>query len=242
MSHRPVADDPVTCLVDAVTAFTAAGSLPEVAAIVKTTARRLVAADGATFVVSEAPLCYYLDEDAISPLWKGRRFDASTCISGWAMQYRQQVIIADIYADDRIPHDAYRPTFVQSLVMTPVRALKPLAAIGTYWKNPHTCSAEEAGWLQALADSTALALDRLRVKDELEKLQGPSHAPATDLVVCAWTRRVHDQGEWISLEAFLKRRFGIRVSHSISEDAIVALEQSVPPPPAHGRPPAKPGQ
>jgi hypothetical protein len=29
--------------------------------------------------------CYYADENAISPLWKGRRFPLSACISGWVM-------------------------------------------------------------------------------------------------------------------------------------------------------------
>ena len=33
--------------------------------------------------------CYYADEDAISPLWKGQRFPMSACISGWAMLNRQ---------------------------------------------------------------------------------------------------------------------------------------------------------
>jgi hypothetical protein len=45
----------------------------------------------------------------------------------------QTVVIPDIYLDDRIPHDAYRPTFVKSLVMTPVRMEDPIAAIGAYW-------------------------------------------------------------------------------------------------------------
>ena len=46
-------------------------------------------------------------------------------------------MIEDIYADDRIPHDAYRPTFVKSLAMVPIRTLDPVGAIGNYWAERH---------------------------------------------------------------------------------------------------------
>src|SRR5262249_56843927 len=59
---------------------------------------------------------------AIAPLWKGQRFPMSACISGWSMLNRCPAVISDIYADSRIPHDAYRPTFVKSLVMEIGRA------------------------------------------------------------------------------------------------------------------------
>src|SRR5262249_27351111 len=57
--------------------------------IVRSAARELTGADGATFVLREGDLCYYADEDAIAPLWKGRRFPASACISGWTMLHRE---------------------------------------------------------------------------------------------------------------------------------------------------------
>lgn len=37
----------------------------------------------------------------------------SACISGWAMLHRRSAVVPDIYADSRIPADAYRPTFVR---------------------------------------------------------------------------------------------------------------------------------
>jgi hypothetical protein len=39
-------------------------------------------------------------------------------------------IVPDITGDDRVPLEAYRPTFVKSLVMVPVGTQKPLRAIG----------------------------------------------------------------------------------------------------------------
>ena len=38
-------------------------------------------------------------------------------------------MIPDIYVDPRIPADAYRPTFVKSLVMVPIRIKAPIGAI-----------------------------------------------------------------------------------------------------------------
>ena len=112
---------PMGELVDAVQALSLARSGAEIQAIVRSSARRLTGADGATFVLRDGTRCFYADEDAISPLWKGQRFPMTQCISGWAMTHRTPAVIEDIYADDRIPHDAYRRTFVKSVAMVPIR-------------------------------------------------------------------------------------------------------------------------
>ena len=130
-------------LVDAIEQLSSARTVEDVAAVVRSAARRIAGADGVTFVLRDRDQCFYLDEDAVSPLWKGRRFPLKSCISGWAMLNRMTAVIPDIYADARIPHDAYRPTFVRSLVMTPVRAEDPLAAIGAYWAEVRTPTADE---------------------------------------------------------------------------------------------------
>ncbi len=95
-------------------------------------------ADGVTFVLRDGDMCHYVEEDAIGPLWKGQRFPLNTCISGWAMLNSKTVVLRDIYADDRIPHDAYRKTFVKSLVMVPVRTMAPVAALGAYCARTRT--------------------------------------------------------------------------------------------------------
>ena len=156
-------------LVTVVQRLSQARSLEAIQAIVRRAARELTHADGATFVLRDGNLCYYADEDAISPLWKGQRFPMSACISGWAMLNRQSVIIEDIYADSRIPHDAYRPTFVKSLVMMPIRTVEPIAAIGAYWASCHKATPEEVNLLQALADSTSVAMEAAGLFATLEK-------------------------------------------------------------------------
>jgi GAF domain-containing protein len=143
--------------------------LPDVQRVVRQAARELTGCDGATFVLRDGERCYYADEDAIAPLWKGQRFPLEACISGWAMLNRQCAVIPDIYADSRIPHDAYRPTFVKSLVMVPIRQLDPVGSIGNYWAKSHAPTTEEVALLQALADATSVAMENVRVQGELEQ-------------------------------------------------------------------------
>ncbi len=155
-------------LIETIQQLSMARSVGHIQAIVRHTARRLTGADGATFVLRDGDMCHYADEDAIAPLWKGQRFPMSACISGWAMLNREHVMLPDIYADDRIPADAYRPTFVKSLLMVPIRKLDPIGAIGNYWADPHEPTDREAMLLQALADSTAVAMENVRMLAELE--------------------------------------------------------------------------
>jgi diguanylate cyclase (GGDEF)-like protein len=146
-----------------------ARDLATVQEIVRHAARRLTGCDGATFVLRDGPFCHYADEDAVGPLWKGKRFPLETCISGWTMLNREQAVIPDIYADSRIPHDAYRPTFVKSLVMVPIRTREPIGAIGNYWAEHHQPCAEEVQLLQALADSTSIAIENVQLYLSLER-------------------------------------------------------------------------
>lgn len=156
-------------LVSVVQELSLARSVAAVQDIVRHAARELAGADGATFVLREGGFCHYADEDAIAPLWKGQRFPMKTCISGWAMLNRHPAIIEDIYSDARIPHDAYRPTFVKSLAMVPIRASDPIGAIGVYWAKRHQPGIEEVRLIQALADTTAVAMENVTIHAELEQ-------------------------------------------------------------------------
>lgn len=154
-------------LLRAVQELSMAKSVTDIQAIVRTAARELTGCQGATFVLRDGDKCHYVDEDAISPMWKGLKFPMSACISGWAMINKQSAVIPDIYKDPRIPHDAYRPTFVKSLVMVPIRTLDPVGAIGNYWATERTPTGEEIALLQSLADATSVAMENVRVSNEL---------------------------------------------------------------------------
>jgi signal transduction histidine kinase len=132
---------------------------PGVTGIVRHAVRSLIGADGAAFVLREGELVHYVDEDAVGPLWKGRRFPIRSCISGQAMLSQETIAIPDVYQDSRVPHDAYRPTFVRALAVSPVRKADPIAAIGAYWADVHAATQREVALLEALADATATALE-----------------------------------------------------------------------------------
>ncbi|HCE56240.1 MAG TPA: hypothetical protein DER09_00230 [Prolixibacteraceae bacterium] len=156
-------------LIKAVQNLAIAKTIEDVQQLVVTSARKLIGADGATIVFRENNNCYYASEDAISPLWQGKRFPLSTCVSGWVMQNKQSVVIEDIYTDSRVPHDAYRPTFVKSLAMVPINLNEPLGAIGNYWKEPYKPTNVELSLLQTLADSAARAIENINLYAELEE-------------------------------------------------------------------------
>ena len=88
-------------LIETLTRLTAARHAVDVQDVVKRAARNLVRADGAAFVMRDGDMCHYVDEDAIGPLWKGRRFPLETCVSGWAMTHRESVTIPDVFATSR---------------------------------------------------------------------------------------------------------------------------------------------
>src|SRR5262245_32947296 len=127
---------------DARRRFQAADSRQGVFDAMRGAARAVCRSDGITFVLRQGDMCHYVEEDAIGPLWKGQKFPLSACISGWAMLNAKTAVIEDVFADPRIPYDAYLPTFVKSLIMTPVGE-KHVAAMGAYWKDVRHFSEEE---------------------------------------------------------------------------------------------------
>lgn len=154
--------DPAASEADGLTSvirrLSTAHTLGEVMAVTVQAARALVGADGVTFVLRDGDLCYYADEDSVGPLWKGERFPAASCISGWVMKHCEAVRIPDIEQDERIPQDAYRPTFVKSLAMVPIRKEEPVGAMGAYWARIHSASTDELERLQTIANAAALAI------------------------------------------------------------------------------------
>lgn len=158
--------DDAALLVASIQELSQLRDLPGVIDVVRRRARELTGADGVTFVLREKDNVFYADENAIGPLWKGQRFPANACISGWAMLHREAVAIEDIYSDPRIPVSAYRPTFVKSLLMMPIRQEDPIGAIGAYWAERHRVTEREQRLLQALANSTAIAITNAELFSE----------------------------------------------------------------------------
>lgn len=126
--------------------------------------RTLLQADGAAFVLRDGDRCYFAEEDAVSPLFKGQRIPMSACAAGWCMMNRQPMAIPDIYQDARVRADVYRPTFVRSLAMAPVGEDQAVAALGAYWSERHQPTDEELERLQAIADAASLAAANVQLR------------------------------------------------------------------------------
>lgn len=156
-------------LIEAVKALASALTYEAVEKVVMPAVRQLTGADGTSFIIREKDQCYYADEEAIAPLWKGRRFALDSCISGWTMIHNQPAMVEDIYVDARIPVDAYRPTFVKSLLMVPIHTTQPFGAIGVYWKEPHVASELEQRLIETLADATGRTLENINLYNRLEE-------------------------------------------------------------------------
>ncbi|WP_404710670.1 ATP-binding protein [Sphingomonas sp. MMS24-J13] len=149
-----------------------ARSLEDIVDILRQTAREVVGADGIAVVVRDGDTCFYAAEDAILPLWQGARFPMATCVSGWAMLHRETAIVPDIAQDERIPYELYRETFVRSLIMTPIGAPAPIAALGAYWAENRDHDAVTIAKVEALARSAAVAIENARLIESLRESEG----------------------------------------------------------------------
>lgn len=192
--HSPSYVMAVEKLLSVVQQLSLARDLDSVTEVVREAARELTGADGATFILREGENCYYADESAIAPLWKGSRFAMDTCISGWVMQHSIPVKIRNIYLDSRIPINLYHPTFVKSMAMVPIRKSDPIGAIGIYWAEARDPSEEEMGILQALADTTSVALENVALVNQLQNKIAELEESNFELSCFAWAAS-HDLQE-----------------------------------------------
>lgn len=166
-------------LVTVIKDLSQARDLKTIMDIVRKEARALTGADGATFVLRDEDKCFYAEEDAISPLWRGQRFPLTSCVSGWVMTNATPAVIEDIYNDERVPVAAYRPTFVKSLAMVPIRKESPIGAIGNYWAKIYKPDEKQIVLLQTLADATSTAIQNVelyaQLQNKISDLQKTNH-------------------------------------------------------------------
>ncbi len=174
-----------TSIEEIVLALRAAVRLEDIQRVVRSAPVHIADAAGGTFVLRDGDKCFYADEDAISPLWKGQRFPIGECISGWAMQHGRTAVVPDIARDERIPLAAYRPTFVRSLVMVPI-GRPAVAAMGAYWTTPYEPPPWTVAALEEVAEAAADAVGRV----------GLDGAPVTPVLRSRRAIRIVPKGSW----------------------------------------------
>lgn len=154
-------------LLKAVERLSSANDLQDVVEIIRTSARRLIGADGITVILRDNDECHYIEEDAIGPLWKGQNFPMESCVSGWAMQRGETAVIPDVTSDPRVPRELYEDTFVGSMVMAPIRPDDPIGAIGAYWSEAHEPDVDAVEALEIIARAAATSIENARLMSAL---------------------------------------------------------------------------
>lgn len=139
----PITAETLCTLAETIDAIAIAGSPDEVQALVPAAVRRLIGADGAALVMRNR--------------------------GGWSTLQDKPVVIEDVGADARIPPGAYCSNSVRSLLVVPIRNRDPMGAIEAHWAQRHEAGSEEIALLRALAGGTAVALERARLAQEIER-------------------------------------------------------------------------
>ena len=67
----------------------------------------------------------------------------------------------------------------------------------------------------------ATLADLSRSTEEIRKLQSGLQ------IVCAWTKRIQVDGQWMPLDQFLSDKLHVSISHTISPDALQAIKKSL---------------
>jgi GAF domain-containing protein len=142
----------------------AARSEEQIVMVFRRSARAIAGADGITMIRREGDRVHYIAEDAIGPLWSGQDFPIEACISGIAILENRPIIIPDIYADPRVPIDAYRSTFVRSMAMVPIGHSAPKWAMGAYWSLPGAPTEEAMMLLASLARAATSSFESFERK------------------------------------------------------------------------------
>ncbi len=154
-------------LLKVVQELSASKDLKSMMDIVRHSVRLLTGSDGATFILRDGDMCYYAEENAIAPLWKGKKLPIDICLSGWVIKNRVPAVVEDIYNDSRTTIDPYKGTFVRSLAIVPIRTVDPIGAIGCYWAEKTQPTTEQIKTLQVIADTAAIAMDNINYRTEI---------------------------------------------------------------------------
>lgn len=144
-------------------------SVDEIVDVLRRTARAAISADGIAVVIRDGEFCHYVAEDAVGPLWSGRRFPVHECVSGAAMRGGETIAISEVRDDARVPQDLYNATFVRSLVIAPIGRPEPIAALGAYWSETGPASSATIERLEGLATLATVAIENVRLIDARDR-------------------------------------------------------------------------
>lgn len=105
-----------------------------------------------------------------------------------------------------------------------------LGALGVLSQEPRAFTGEDRETLQRFAQTAVDLMDlRLCIGKALESFSTAFREGDADhlVTVCAWTRKVMVNGDWLTFEEFLTRELGYSVTHGIHPDAMHQIIREV---------------
>jgi hypothetical protein len=93
--------------------------------------------------------------------------------------------------------------------------------VGDSWERWVNCGAGLLGiWAALHLSLEAISAYEARIQAEVRQAKALVQAGELAghvVMVCAWTKRVKEDGRWVPLEEFLERHFQVRISHGMSD-------------------------
>lgn len=145
----------------AVRRLTRSVSVADVVSVVPQAARLICAADGATIAFRSGDVVREVGHDGVAERHLGLGQPIGDCISGRAMREGRPVAVEGTTAHAADPAQQGGDSAASSALAVPVGRGLPVAAIAVYRRRPHPPFAHELEFLTALADVTALVLERI---------------------------------------------------------------------------------
>lgn len=138
-------------------------------------------------------------------------------ICAWYLR-RSEVIVSAIsgaltwgYADIRAGHHYTHPAYLYWNIFV---SFSSLIILGLVLKSLRDNLRKQALGRREL-EKTLAELRQSGI--EIEKLQSQLQ------VVCAWTKRIKIEGQWMTLDQFLQEHLHVKISHGISPEALSEL-------------------
>jgi PAS domain S-box-containing protein len=210
-----LAPDELPLLLDALKHLAGSHELDEVERVVRGAANGLAHADGVMFVVRDGDRVYFTDGEALGPLWRGHRFPPSACIGGPSMLRGETVIVEDVAADARMPHDAYRKELVTSLAMIPVKEAHRLFCVCAYWTARHVASEKEVFVLETIADAAERALVNAGLRHDLRESENRMLAIVSSAMDAIIT--VDGEHRIVLFNRAAERMFGVGAAEAVGQ-------------------------
>lgn len=164
-----------------------------------------------------------------------RLYDASGRMTAAPQSAAAQMALCASIVFVRLGTGAYRLVIGTRAASMALRVLMPLVVFMPIVMGRLRLLGETRGWfaqgygdallsvlqtavLGAVVYALARWIDRFERQYRVERQRREEYERY--VAMCAWTRRIQWEGTWISVEEFLERRFGLTVSHGISEEAL----------------------